>query len=130
MDTTVFNFLIPSRLWLSSNQRLHRMDKARRVQALRHIASLKAKSHPKISSYPVTIIATIGYKTKGRADPPNAWPTVKALIDGLVDAKVLADDDSTHVAQTIFERDNNPTTSPTSPYKVTLVITARKEDKC
>lgn len=35
----------------------------------------------------------------GRAqDPGNCYPSVKALIDGIVDAKVIDDDDGEHVA--------------------------------
>jgi hypothetical protein len=34
---------------------------------------------------------------RGRYDPNNLWPTVKAVVDGFVDAGLLADDDHLHV---------------------------------
>lgn len=34
-------------------------------------------------------------KRVSRADPPNLWPTVKHLIDGMTDAGLWPDDDST-----------------------------------
>jgi hypothetical protein len=43
------------------------------------------------------VAAFIGYPRNGKADPANAAPTVKALIDGMVDAGVWPDDDSTYV---------------------------------
>jgi hypothetical protein len=33
----------------------------------------------------------------GRVDPANYYPTFKACVDGIVDAAVIADDDSTRL---------------------------------
>lgn len=38
------------------------------------------------------------YGPGARQDPGNCYPSVKAFIDGLVDARVIADDDGEHVA--------------------------------
>ena len=46
---------------------------------------------------PVRIIAHIWKPRRGRYDPNNLWPTIKACVDGLVDAGLIADDDHTHV---------------------------------
>jgi hypothetical protein len=46
---------------------------------------------------PVHITAHIWKPRRGRYDPNNLWPTVKAVVDGFVDAGLLADDDHTHV---------------------------------
>lgn len=45
-----------------------------------------------------------------RRDPMNWYPTVKALIDGLTQAKLWPDDDAAHVlvAQPVFTADVRP----------------------
>jgi hypothetical protein len=45
----------------------------------------------------VRIVATIYKPRGGRWDPNNYAGTTKALVDGLVSAGLLADDDHTHV---------------------------------
>jgi crossover junction endodeoxyribonuclease RusA len=41
--------------------------------------------------------ATIHKDRDGRWDPNNLWPTVKAIVDGMVEAGVLVDDDHKHL---------------------------------
>lgn len=48
----------------------------------------------------VTIIAAP--PTRRRMDPPNLWPTAKAILDGLTDASWWDDDDFKHVVETSF----------------------------
>lgn len=50
----------------------------------------------------VRVTATICPPTRRHIDPPNLWPTVKALLDGLTDASWWQDDDFTHVVETSF----------------------------
>jgi hypothetical protein len=45
----------------------------------------------------VHITAFITKKRGGRYDPNNLWPTIKAIVDGIVDAGLLHDDDHVHV---------------------------------
>ena len=45
---------------------------------------------------------TVYPPTRRRLDPPNLYPTVKALIDGLTDACWWSDDDFTHLLYTNF----------------------------
>lgn len=40
--------------------------------------------------------------TRRRMDPPNLWPTVKALTDGATDAVGWLDDDFSHLLETSF----------------------------
>lgn len=89
---------VPENEWLSANDRRHWADKAARTAALRGRARLLARA-AKLDPYtgPVLIWALVKYPTARRADPPNTYPTVKALIDGLVDAGIFPDDDSDHV---------------------------------
>lgn len=41
--------------------------------------------------------------TRIRTDPPNFYPTVKALVDGLTDSSWWEDDDFTHLVETSFK---------------------------
>lgn len=94
---------IPDAIWLSANQRLHWAEKARRTRWVRALARSAARQLPKYSH--ALVVAWIGYPRSGRADPSNASPLVKAAIDGLVDAGVFPDDDSSHVVDGGFRRD-------------------------
>lgn len=112
---------VQSALWLSSNQRLHRMAVAGISAKLREQAGWEAKAANLPKFEQVHVCAFIQYPTARRADPPNAWPTVKAILDGLTDAGIWADDDDTHVVATTFRRD--PGKSPTGTYRIRLVLT-------
>lgn len=111
---------IPAPLWLSSNLRIHRAAAWQRTAAIRQLARVAAvlsRERYEIAS----CLAAIGYPPRvSRADPPNAWPTVKACIDGCVDAGVLTDDDSSHLPTTAFTR--GPRTK-SGLYRVTLTFT-------
>ena len=92
--TVTLTFTIPHDKWLSSNQRLHWASKAKRVAWLRHIVSSPFIASRMSAPYGglVRITAHIGYASNTRADPNNAAPTTKALIDGLVEAGMFIDD--------------------------------------
>lgn len=94
---TELTFLIPDSLWLSANDRRHWADRAKRTKGIRFMAYATARSELLADLGTSHVAAFIGYPRNGKADPANAAPTVKALIDGLVDAGVWPDDDSTHV---------------------------------
>lgn len=87
------DFLIPRDLVLTSNQRLHPMVKAKKTKALRELARVEAEGLRGLQ--PCRVIAWLAFPDRRRRDPNNWWPTVKALMDGLVDAGVWPDDDST-----------------------------------
>lgn len=84
--------------WINSNQRLHRMVTAKLTAAWRDAAREKVES---LGWEPFTgrvhIFAHIWKPRGGRYDPNNLWPTVKAAVDGLVEAGFLVDDDHVHV---------------------------------
>lgn len=113
---------IPADWWLSANQRLHWAEKARRTRSLRQLAATKARAE-KVPTFDVChITAHIGYPTNAKADPANA-NVVKPLIDGLVDAGVLVDDDDTHLIGPDYRRDTK--TGRAGFYRVRLVIETR-----
>lgn len=84
-------------MWLTSNGRYHWADKARRTRGLRALGQWEGKRSQIPTLNRAHITAHITYRTGGRADPANAYPTIKALIDGLVDAGLLPDDDATRL---------------------------------
>lgn len=98
-------------VWLTANQRLHWSTRMRRTRMLRSLAASEARitgaAGKRLGASTVT--AMIGYPTQTRADPANAAPTVKAIIDGLVDARVWDDDDHTHPQRRLRTR---PAESP------------------
>ncbi|MFZ3475253.1 hypothetical protein ACODT3_42895 [Streptomyces sp. 4.24] len=82
---------------MNANDRLTIPQRARLTKALREAgqgAALKAKV-PRLERAYVTCY--LRPTTRGRRDPGNWYPSAKAFLDGVVDAGVLADDDSTRV---------------------------------
>lgn len=60
----------------------------------------RSSIQPMFSHFGVNV--TVCPPTRRRLDPPNLYPTVKALIDGLTDACWWSDDDFTHLLYTSF----------------------------
>jgi len=120
--TTTLTFTIPADLWLSANDRPHWAPKAKRTAALREYGRFNAVAGMATRPLgPCHVAAFIGYPRSGRADPANAAPTVKALIDGLVDAGVWPDDDSTYVIGPTYLRDK--ASGQAGVHTVRLVLT-------
>lgn len=72
---------------------MHHMTRAQRTKAWRQAGQLVAKSTPGPElSTPVTIDCVVHRKTNRRQDAANIYPTLKAVVDGIVDAGVLPDD--------------------------------------
>lgn len=92
-------------LWMSANDRHHWAERSKRTKALRTLGHMAARADGIHDLGPTLVVAHIGYPRAGKADPANAAPTVKALVDGFVDAGVWPDDDSTHVYGPLYLRD-------------------------
>ena len=124
--TARLSISIHQRNWLSSNDRRHWAATAGLTRSIRSMAAMAARGN-RIAPIngPVDIAALVGYPTARRADPHNAAPTVKAAIDGIVDAKVLPEDHSGIVRSVTFERD--PRKSLPYHNKLTLIITPIEE---
>lgn len=85
--------------WVSSNHRLHWRLKAERMKTWRdagHIWARKAKLRSLAPSRVVAELVLLAHR-RARIDPANYQDTVKAVIDGLVDAGVWPDDSSAWV---------------------------------
>lgn len=91
---------------LNANDRPHWAQKAKITAYLRHIGRLKGLEG-KYTTYtkkrPCGLIITIYSPTKRRLDPPNLYPTIKALVDGLTDAGVWEDDNHEIIKYMTFE---------------------------
>ena len=89
--------------WLSSNQRLHWRKKAHATAMWRGFSwqLATAAEHAPFEN-PVRITAIVHRKTNARADAHNLQPTVKAVIDGVVDSGLLRDDNDQCVVSVSF----------------------------
>ena len=80
-------------------RRLHWRARAARDatwRAMGHVLTLAAKA--KLAEGPVTITVSQECRRGVLPDPGATFPTVKALVDGMVDAGALAGDTSEHIA--------------------------------
>lgn len=86
-------------VWLNANDRQHFMARNKDVQLWRLFAhnAIRAARPWDPFTVPVQISATVHKRRAGRWDAHNLMPTLKACIDGLVDAGLLDDDDNEHV---------------------------------
>lgn len=98
---TVLHFELPHALVLSANHRDHWAQKARTTVSLRNKGRVEAA--PWVAGFgasqyqPAHLTVRVGWPDKRRRDVANISPTIKALIDGIVDAGLLPDDDDAHL---------------------------------
>lgn len=83
--------------WLTENKRYHHMARARIVRNWRDIAAWRAHRALVPMCLRAHIIAELRFQRPRKRDANNWAPTAKAIVDGLVDAHVFPDDDSTRV---------------------------------
>lgn len=78
--------------WLSANQRrdLRRQTPDRRAWRAAGAAHARAAHLPKLQH--VHLVAVLRFPDNRRRDPHNYYPTLKALVDGLVDYGLVPDD--------------------------------------
>jgi hypothetical protein len=85
-------------IMLNSNARPHRMAAAKLTKQWRMAAKIAARQVAKPDlPKPVRVIAYIWKPRANHYDPNNLHPTSKAILDGIVDAGWLPDDDFMHV---------------------------------
>ena len=91
---------------LNANDRPHWAQKAKITAYLRQIGRLKAQEGKSIrysKERPCGLVVTIYAPSKRRMDPPNFYPTVKALVDGMTDAGLWTDDNHEVIQYMTFE---------------------------
>lgn len=96
----VIRFAPPARP-LNMNDRSHWAVKAKATAAWREAAFFAVRQRwPRCEPRPFSVVQLVipVRSLKVRRDPSNWYPTVKAVVDGLVDAGVFADDSSKHLA--------------------------------
>lgn len=89
--------LPPGMELLNSNDRGHWGRRQRLTDALRGVAGWRAKAQ---GIPPLARAHVAGFyepPDRRRRDPANWYPSFKACVDGLVDAKILPDDDAARV---------------------------------
>ena len=83
--------------WHSANDRGHWSRGHRLTKHWRQLATIYARKERIPALDRARIVVTFHKPTRRRYDPANYYPTVKAIVDGLVDAGVLPDDDGLHL---------------------------------
>lgn len=98
MTTTTYRLDLPwPRPPLNHNHRLHRMVEAPIVAQIRETVGWLARTTKIPPAEHITVQLHYAPGRRGRQDPMNWTRTTKPAIDGIVDAGVVADDDTTHV---------------------------------
>ena len=133
-----FRFTLPrntknkaANLVINQNDRFHFHAQAKMVTKLRDLAEfrgLKLKQdfsdwEPFSKDKPCRVLISIARPTRRRLDPPNLYPTVKALIDGLTDAGIWTDDNDEVIQSMTFE------SSGLSGIKGRYIITIKIKEK-
>lgn len=104
--------LNPGDVLPTANGREHWRRRAKLTRFWREYAHIRARSELNLGRWqPVErahITITIDWPDQRRRDPANWAPTAKAIVDGLVDAGVLPDDDHRHVTGPDLRRGHGP----------------------
>lgn len=121
----VLDDINPRRL-VSANRRIHHMVRSevcaywRRLAHDRVIADYGCADVGRTWHQRIRVVVTVRFNDRRRHDVGNLYPYVaKPIVDGLVDARLIADDDDSHVVGPDLRRD---------PEKGPLRITLRIED--
>lgn len=112
---------------INANDRMHFHIRSELTEHLRSLANVEARQQvgdltdEKIFSeeHPCYVIVHIAPPTNRRMDPPNWYPTVKALIDGLTDMGMFSDDNKNIITGFIFL--DEPKTE-TGKYRIDLEL--------
>lgn len=100
--------LPPGLTLINANHSMHYQKKAKLTRSLREAATAACNTNELLraaivaaAGLPVLrhahIIGVYHPARGGRVDPANLYPSFKAAVDGIVDARVLEDDDATRV---------------------------------
>lgn len=95
VPTNEFDIHIPNTHVLTSNQRQNHFVKATHTKYIRTMAFATATNWGFTPMYIAHAVVYISFQDERRRDVANYYPTVKACIDGFVDADLITDDDHT-----------------------------------
>lgn len=93
MTSRSWTITIPAPVvWLNANDRVDRRRFAPITKQWRDAAHVHARAGKLPQLGRAHITATLRFRDRRRRDPHNYYPTIKAVIDGLVDYGLLPDD--------------------------------------
>jgi len=85
--------------WINLNQKEHWAPRNKRTQAWRHGAHILARQAMLPKGLQLVRVDVYVWKSsRRRYDPHNLMPTLKPVIDGLVDYGLIVDDSSEYLA--------------------------------
>lgn len=111
----IFNFDLPrhskcaaANMVLNSNDRWHRQVEAKMIAKIKDSAfwtvlATMDKDVKYSPDNPCEVLVRVYPPTKRRLDPPNLYPTVKAIIDAMTAAELWEDDDYKTLKRLSFE---------------------------
>lgn len=94
---------------INSNDRNHHQVQGHMVSRIKKLATYETKAKkdknmlPFSPERPCNLIVTVYKPTNRRLDTPNLYPTVKALVDGMTEAKIWTDDNDDVIKSTKFQ---------------------------
>lgn len=102
--------LPPGLLLLNANDRLHRMVAAKRAKVIREAAKVAARGHcGPFAKVRLRVVYRAPDNRRRDSNTGNLHPSIKAAIDGVVDAGVMTDDnDRIVVGMEICRGENLP----------------------
>lgn len=113
MNALILDDLDPTKL-VTANKRIHHMTRSTVCaywRRLAHDVAVNAYGHADVGQTwhtRVRIVITVRFPTRRRRDVGNLYPYVaKPIVDGLVDARIIPDDDDHHCIGPDLRRDPN-----------------------
>lgn len=104
MSDVILTLAISRDVLMTSNLRLHWAEKARRTRAIRDMAWVLCKhEHRNTRLEMADLLVTTRWPDHRVRDADNAAPMVKAAVDGVVQAGLLADDNHKILRRTTYE---------------------------
>lgn len=123
--SAVIYFGIPRNLLLTANQRMHWRKKAQRTKAIRELAAVQTRTFKAEPMEAAHCLVELTWPDRRRRDAHNLMPTIKACIDGIVDAKLLPDDSDKHLTGPDLRVLPDPFKQPDTAVYLTFTFTSR-----
>ena len=114
---------------LNLNDREHWRLKANKSKYIRQLAEQIARASRAPHLKRALLTVEIAFPDRKRRDPHNWMATVKPIVDGLVKAGVLPDDDAAHLDGPDMRLGAPDSRLPTGWHKLTINITDIMSDK-
>lgn len=120
LEPVALEFAFELHQLLTANQRPHWRERHRKTRYLRGVAGDMARARRVPAMRRAQITAWVSWPNRRRRDVHNLMPTLKALVDGLVDAGALPDDSDAHLVGP-DPRTRSRLSMPRGPFRVPVV---------